>query len=128
MKPCGLQGLSVSFLWPASDLKSQVQPKKKRKRRRAKVKNMVSAVSESTYKPTPEPSKLSIGAIITSGSTLVPNKATQGVKPAPSATCSPPRTHTMKRKVAYSTVTVGRNNGHKLQVEEEGHVFLHVGR
>ena len=75
MKPCGLQGLpavvfSVSFLWPASDLKSQVQPKKKRKRRRAKAKNMVSTVSESTYKPTPEPSKQSPGAIITSGQTL----------------------------------------------------------
>ena len=27
-------GFSVSFFWPASDLKSQVQPKKRRKRRR----------------------------------------------------------------------------------------------
>ena len=85
-------GFSVSFFWPASDLKSQVQPKKKRKRRRAKAKKMVSTVTESTYKPAPEPSKLSPGAIITSGPTLAPNKATQGVKPAPSATCSPPCT------------------------------------
>ena len=53
---------------------------------------MVSIVIESTYKPAPEPSKLSPGAIITSGPTLAPNKATQGVKPAPSATCSPPCT------------------------------------
>ena len=30
-------GFSVNFFWPASDLKSQVQPKKKRKRRRAKA-------------------------------------------------------------------------------------------
>ena len=54
---------------------------------------MVTTVSDSTYKPTPaEPSKLSPGAIITSGQTLAPNKATQGVNPTPSATCSPPRT------------------------------------
>ena len=49
-------GFSVSFFWPASDLKGQVQPKK---RRRAKAKKMVSTVTESTYKPAPEPSKLS---------------------------------------------------------------------
>ena len=61
-------GFSVSFFWPASDLKSQVQPKKRK--RRAKAKNTVTTVSESTYKPTPEPSKQSPGAIITSGQTL----------------------------------------------------------
>ena len=59
-------GFSVSFFWPTSDLKSQVQPKRRRKRR-AKAKKMVSTVTEPTNKLTPEPPKISPGATSASG-------------------------------------------------------------
>ena len=86
-------GFSVSLFWPASDLKSQVQPKKKRKRRRAKARKMVSTVTEPTNKLIPESPKVSSGATLTSGTTLAPNNATQEVKPVSPATCSPSLAH-----------------------------------
>ena len=56
-------GFSVSFFWPAPDLKSQVQPKK-RKRRRAKARKMAPAIMKPADKLTPEPPQLSSVAIV----------------------------------------------------------------
>ena len=78
-------GFSVSLFWPASDLKTQVQPKKKRKRR-AKTRKRVSTVTEPTNKFIPESPKVSSGATLTFGTTLAPNDATQEVKPGSPAT------------------------------------------
>ena len=79
-------GFSVSFFWPASDLKTLVQPKKERKRRRAKTRKMVSTVTEPTNKFIPESPKVSSGATLTFGTALAPNDATQEVKPGSPAT------------------------------------------
>ena len=83
-------GCSVSFFWPAPDLKSQVQPKKKRKRR-AKARKMALAIMKPADKLTSEPPQLSSVAIVslTSGSTRAPNNATQRVQTAPPATFCP---------------------------------------
>ena len=70
-------GFSVSFFWPAPDLKSQAQPKKKRKRRRAKASKTAPAIMKPADKLTPEPPQLAIVSL-TSGTTRAPNNATQG--------------------------------------------------
>ena len=90
-------GFSVSFFWPAPDLKSQAQPKKKRKRRRAKASKTAPAIMKPADKLTPEPPQLAIVSL-TSGTTRAPNNATQGDHTAPPATFCPPPIQCVKRE------------------------------
>ena len=80
-------GFSISFFWPAPDLKNQVQQKK----RRAKASKMVQVIMKPADKLTPEPPQLSSVAIVslTSGTTRAPNNATQGDQTASPATFCP---------------------------------------
>ena len=95
-------GFSVSFFWPASDLKSQVQPKKpEEKEKKSKGQKMVSTMTGPTYKFTPEPLIISPGTTLSSGTTLAPNNATLLL-------AVPHLSVVMKRKVAYSTTTIMR--------------------
>ena len=94
MKQCGLQSLWWSFLCQLLLVlvrfeKSSPAKEEEKEKKKSKGQKMVPTVTESMYKLTPEPPKISPGVLSTSGPTLAPNNATQGVKPASSATCSP---------------------------------------
>ena len=89
-------GFSVSFFWPAPDLKSEVQLKRKRKRRRAKARKTVPAATNFNDKPTLEPLKPSLEATCASSALPTPNNATQlgpASKSSQGSGCSPSPPH-----------------------------------
>ena len=85
-------------------------------------------MTEPTDKLIPEPPKIFPGAILTSGAILATNNATQEVKPAFLATCSPSLTHCCTKESCLKHHSDSEKEQQWTQVTGRRARFLHAGK